>query len=77
MEERSISEELRVNFLKDLDGLFCNQNGSTCVWIDNSLIIVDNKQPTDNKKTSSVIEVTLSVFFYINDSNSIVATCIK
>ena len=77
MEERNISEELKVNLLKHLDSLFCNENKSTCVWVDNSLIIVDSKLPTDNRKTNNVVEVSLNVSFYINDSGNILATCIK
>ena len=74
---RDVSQELKVNLLKHLDSLFCNENKSTCVWVDDSLIIVDNEQPTGDKKTSSVVEMILNVSFYINNSNSIIATCIK
>ena len=74
---RDVSQELKINLLKHLDSLFCNENKSTCVWVDDSLIIVDNEQPTGDKKTSSVVEMILNVSFYINNSNSIIATCIK
>ena len=60
---RDVSQELKINLLKHLDSLFCNENKSTCVWVDDSLIIVDNEQPTGDKKTSSVVEIILKSYY--------------
>lgn len=77
MNVRDKGEELKVSLLKHLDSLFCNENKSTCVWVDNTLIIVDSKESTDNRKTDSVVDIQLNVSFCLNNEGHIVATCIK
>lgn len=77
MEERDKAEELKVDLLKHLDSLFCNENKSTCVLVDNTLVIVDSNGPTNDRKTSSVVDVQLNVSFCLNSNGLIVATCIK
>ena len=78
MEEKDIAEELKLNLLKHLDSLYCNDSDNKCisVWTDNMIIVVDST-PTGNRKTSKIVQVDLNVSFYINEDNSIIATCIK
>jgi hypothetical protein len=69
-EEVPLSHDLKVNLLKDLDGMYSAQSNVICTWnSEGPCVVIDE---LEDLPVTSVEGITLDVKFYLNSNNKVV-----
>lgn len=74
---RDVSEELKFDLLKRLDGVLCNDKNVICWGAENSIGITIIEKQVDDTTDVDIVCTSLSVKFYVNELGQVISTTIK
>jgi hypothetical protein len=74
---RDVSQELKVNLLKQLDSVLCNDNNVICWGAENAIGLTIVEKEVSNSIVEDTISTSLTVKFYVNNLGQVILTTIK
>jgi hypothetical protein len=74
---RDVSQELKVNLLKHLDSVLCNDNNVICWGAENAIGLTIVEKEVSNSIVEDTISTSLTVKFYVNNLGQVILTTIK